>query len=220
MIERKFIKEKMKELKVKEYLKKRLGRVGFSRVEMVKTPFGYKVIIYASRPGLVVGRRGANVQDIERELKEFGLESPSIEVRDVENPYLDAQIVADRVANQVIAYGGARIKAIGNKNLNLIMESGARGAEIIINGRTGQKSNRWRFYAGYLPKTGEVVERFVRHGFKEAMTKLCVMGVTVNILPSNVMMPDRIYLKGEEVGNTKEMGNKKNEERRPSKETK
>ena len=220
MIETKFVKEKMKELKVKEYLKKRLGRVGFSRVEMVKTPFGYKVIIYASRPGLVVGRRGANVQDIESELKKFGLESPAIEVRDVENQYLDAQIVADRVANQIVAYGGSRIKAIGNKNLNSIMNSGARGAEIIINGRTGQKANRWRFYAGYLPKTGEIVERFVRHGFKEAMTKLCVMGITVNILPSGVMMPDRIYLKGEDVGNNEEVGNKKDEERRSGKENK
>ena len=54
MIERKFIQEKMKELKIKEYLQKRLNRVGFSRVEMIRTPFGYKVIIYASRPGLIV----------------------------------------------------------------------------------------------------------------------------------------------------------------------
>ncbi len=212
MIERKFVKEKLKEVRIKEYLKKRLNRVGFSHVDIIKTPFGYKVVIYASRPGLVVGRRGSNVQEMEKILEEkFGLESPTIEVREVSDPNLDAQVVADRIANQIISFGPSKIKAIGYKNLQLIMNAGAIGAEIEINGRTGQKANTWKFYDGYLPKSGEVVDRFVRKGFKEALTKMCVMGISVKILPPGIMMPDRIYLKGEEVGDNKEVGNKENE---------
>ena len=212
MIERKFIKEKMKEVKIKEYLKNKLNRVGFSHVDMIKTPFGYKVIIYASRPGLVVGRRGSNVQEMEQVLeKKFGLESPTIEVREVENPNLDAQVMADKIANQIISYGPSKIKAIGYRNLQSIMNAGAIGAEIEINGRTGQKANTWKFNNGYLPKAGEVVDRFVRRGFKKALTKMCVMGISVKILPPGILMPDRIYLKGEESGNSKEVGNKENE---------
>ncbi len=212
MIERKFIQEKMKELKIKEYLQNRLNRVGFSRVEMIKTPFGYKVIIYASRPGLIVGRRGSNVQEIERVLKkDFGLESPTIEVREVRNPNLDAQVVADRIANQIISYGPQRLKSIGYRNLQYIMDAGAVGAEIRINGRIGEKANAWRFVSGYVPKTGDVAEKYVNEGFKEAKTKLCVMGIRVKILPPGLDMPDRIYITGDANGNTQESGNKENE---------
>ena len=81
VIERKFVKDKMREYSVKEYLSKYLDRVGFSHIDIQKTPVGFSIIIHSSKPGLIVGRRGINIKEIQDTLqKEFKLESPVVEV--------------------------------------------------------------------------------------------------------------------------------------------
>lgn len=196
MIEKKFVAEKIRELQVKEWLRRKFRNCGLSSIELLRTPVGTKVLIYSSRPGLIVGRRGANLRTLQEELKKFGLENPVVEVREVDNMHLDAQVMAEKVAMEIARFGVERFKAIGHRNLEAIMRAGAIGAEIWISGKVpSRRAKTWRFYAGYLPKCGEVAKDWVKEGFYEVVLKPGIVGVTVRILPPGLKMPDKIYIK-------------------------
>ena len=100
MIERRFVEERAKEIRVLDWLSKELSEMGYSTAELEKTPLGIKIIIYSFKPGMIVGRAGSNIEKLSKELeRRFKLESPHIEVREIENPDIDPQIMANRIAN-------------------------------------------------------------------------------------------------------------------------
>ncbi len=230
MIERRFVEDKTKELRVMDWLKRELSGMGYSRAELEKTPLGMKVIIYSFKPGMIVGRAGSNIERLAKILEEkFKLESPHIEVREIDNPNMDPQIMANNIARQLSIYGVTKFKAIGHRNLARIMDAGAIGAEIIMSGRIpSSRARSWRFYAGYLPKCGETAKNDVLVGFRKEKLKMGVIGVTVRILPPYVQMPDRVELKnieikgeeikGEETEQEKEGKKGEKEERKKGKE--
>lgn len=200
MIERKFIEALKHELKVKEWLRSRFERSELSRVEIQKTPLGMKIIIYTSRPGLIVGKGGSTLKEIQEELKsKFNLENPILEVRQVDIPELDAQIMAERVAHTLARVGLERFKAVGHRYIQRIMQAGAKGAEIVISGKVpSARAKTWKFRAGYLPKCGEIAKYYVSKGFYQITLPAGAIGVRVKILPPNIPLPDEIRLVGEE----------------------
>ncbi len=205
MIEKKFIQQRIREQIIKEWFENNLEKTEFSRVEIVKTPVGVKVVIYTSKPGLIVGRGGENIRNITETLtKKFKLDSPQVEVREITEPYLDAQIVAEKIANQLTHFGVGRFKSIGHRSIAEVMKAGAQGVEIKISGKVpGKRARYWRFYKGFLPKCGEPSDELVEIGFKEAKLKIGVVGVTVKILPPALKMPDDITYTLEEVSEIK-----------------
>ena len=103
---------------------------------MVKTPLGEKIIIYASRPGLIVGRKGQNIKQLTKALKrKFELENPQVEISEIENPSLDAHIIAEKIVDALEKFGSEKFKAIGHKIMTEVMRAGALGIEIIISGK-------------------------------------------------------------------------------------
>jgi len=197
VVERKFIKDKLREYSIKEYLESFLERVGFSHVDIQKTPVGFSIVIYSSKPGLVIGRGGLNIGEIQKTLEDkFKLESPVIEVKEVDVPELDAQIMAEIIGTQLMKFGVSRFKAIGHKILEKIIRAGAVGAEIQISGKVpSTRARSWKFYAGHLPKCGDIAINKVRKGYKMVKLKPGVVGVTVKILPPGIKMPDYVYTK-------------------------
>ncbi len=197
VVERKFIKDKINEHSIKEYLENKLDRVGFSHVDIQKTPVGYSIIIYSSKPGLIVGRRGINIRSIQETLqKKFKLESPVVEVREVDIPELDAQVMAERIGSQIMKFGVSRFKAIGHKSIEKMLRAGAVGAEIRLSGKIpSSRARSWRFYAGHLPKCGDIAISKVKKGYKVVKLKPGVVGITVNLLPPGIKMPDQVYSK-------------------------
>lgn len=206
MIERRFIESKVKEFTVKNYLKSTLQKSGYSHVNLITTPLGMKITIHSSKPGLIVGRRGANIKEIQRVLKDkFKLNNPQVEVKEVEVPELDAQIMASMIATFLEKMGVTRFKAVGHRNLERIMQAGAIGAEVIISGKVpGKRARSWRFYAGYLPKCGNVAVTIVERGYVAAMTKPGIVGVTVKILKPGTRMPDSVEFYEEQQKKTEE----------------
>ncbi len=201
MIERKFIKEKVNDYKIREFIKSFFEGKGFSHCSIQKTPLGEKIIIYTSKPGLVVGRGGKNIKDIVKELKsEFDLQSPRIEVQEVEEPYLDPKIVAEKIAYLLTRIGPTKFKYIGHSTIEKVMSAGAMGVEIWMNGRIpGKRSKRWHFTEGYVPKCGGPADYLVKKGYSEAqLYKSGMAGVTVRILPPGSTMPDEIEIKEQE----------------------
>ena len=85
----------------------------------------------------------------------FNLENPQVEISEVEIPDLDANIVAERIVNSLERYGHQRFKGIGHKAMEDVMRAGALGIEILISGKIpSDRSKSWRFYQGYLKKSG------------------------------------------------------------------
>jgi small subunit ribosomal protein S3 len=197
MIERKFISQNMKEFLVKDYLFKELSRVGLSDVTLHRTPLGEKIVIVASRPGLIVGKGGGNITRLTRDLKEkFGLENPQIEIEEVRNPRSDAAITAEMIANSLERFGSARFKGVGHKAMSDVLDSGALGVEILISGKIpSSRAKTWRFYQGYLKKCGDISVSGVNTSIQAAKLKSGVVGVQVKIMPSTTVLPDKITIR-------------------------
>ncbi len=197
MIENKFIKESIKAFEVKEYIHHRLKKVGLSDIKLQKTPLGERIVISTSRPGLVVGRGGSNIQMLTKELKEkFNLENPQIEIEEIKDFRLDPAIIAEMIANSLERYGIKGFKGIAHRAMQDIMKAGARGVEITISGLVpSQKAKTWRFRAGYMKKSGYIALHGVRYAHRVAQLKRGVIGIGVRILPPEVRLPDDIYFK-------------------------
>lgn len=216
MIERKFIKEKIKEFQIEEYIGESMKNVGHSHTKMLRTPLGEKIVIYASRPGLVVGRKGQNIQQLTKTLKKrFELENPQIEISEVEEQNLDANIVAEKIVDSLEKFGIRRFKGIGHKVLTDVMNSGALGVEIILSGKIpSSRAKSWRFYSGYLKKCGDVAIFGVKRAHKSAQLKTGTIGVKVSIMPPDIKLPDSIeILKEEKIEKEQEKKAEKTEEK-------
>lgn len=196
MIEKKFITEKLKEFQIQEYIETTLRNVGHSHTKLQKTPLGEKIIIYAARPGLIVGKKGENIKKLTTVLKKrFKLESPQIEISEVENPNLDATIVAEKIASALEKFGTNKFKAIGHKALQEVMGSGALGIEIRISGKVpSARAKSWRFYQGYLKKSGDIALEGVRTAHASAQLKSGTIGIKVKIMPPGLQIPDRVQI--------------------------
>ncbi|MBU0536382.1 MAG: 30S ribosomal protein S3 [Nanoarchaeota archaeon] len=230
MIERKIIEEKMKELQIQEHITNNLRNSGHSHTKLQRTPLGEKIIIFASRPGLIVGRKGQNIKKLTMDLKrKFNLENPQIEISEVENTNLDVQIVAERIAASLERYGSQRFKGIVHKVMMDSMNAGALGIEIVISGKVpSTRAKSWRFYQGYLKKCGDIALVGVDRAYSSAKLKSGIIGVKVSIMPPTTKLPDDMKLKEEstiqEEAKKEEDGKKiektKKEPKKKKKETK
>lgn len=196
MIERQFITQKLKEFEIQEYIASKLAKTGYSHTEIKRTPLGEKVVIYTTRPGLVVGRKGENIQKLTNTLKKkFKMENPQIEIGEVENPLLNINFVCDKIISTLERFGSQRFKSIGYKTLQDIMDAGAIGAEIVISGKVpSARARSWRFAAGYLKKSGDIAESKIKKTYGITKLKPGVVGVRVSIMTPDIKLPDDIKI--------------------------
>ncbi len=189
-----FISESKKKTEIDEFLQKKLERAGYGGVTIAKTPLGTHIVIYAMRPGLVIGRGGETIRDLARILEEkFKIPNPQISVSEMEIPELNAFVVASRIAGAL--QRGVHFRRAGFWALNQIMEAGALGAEIIISGKLRTERARYeKFRAGYLPKCGEPALKFMRKAEVHVQLKPGMFGVKVRIMPPDAKFPDKIQI--------------------------
>ncbi len=209
MIERQFVMQKFKEHQIQEFVADNLKGVGYSHARMIKTPLGEKIIIYASRPGLIVGRKGQNIKKLTKTLKKkFGLENPQIEINEIEELNLDPQIVAERISNSLERFGTSKFKGIGHKIITDVLNAGALGIEVIISGKIpSSRAKKWRFYQGYLKKCGDIATNKVGVAYSTAELKTGTVGIQVRIMPSDIELPDKVRIIKQEEKNELEKVN-------------
>lgn len=195
MEEKKFVGFKKEELGVKEYIKKELGKGRISSVLITYTPVGEKIVIATNKPGLVIGRKGEKIEELTRVLKKrFKLDNPHIEIKEIFDSRLDAQLVADDIALALERQGSMKFKVIAYKTLQEIMKAGALGAEIVMAGRLpSERAKAWRFSQGYLKKTGNPA-KVVDRAQAQAVNLTGVTGISVSILPPNAHIHDKIVV--------------------------
>lgn len=228
MIERKFVAENLKEFQIEEYLRSQLGKAGLSYIKLQRTPLGEKILICSSRPGLVVGKSGSNITRLTSELKsKFHLENPQIELLEAENPQIDANIVAESIANSLERFGTTRFKGIGHKAMSDVINSGARGVEILISGKIpSSRAKTWRFYMGYIKKSGDIALTGIHTAYNTAKLKTGIVGIQVRIMPGTTKLPDDVeyYAEGKvqdlSTGKEEKLETKEEEKKPKKKETK
>ena len=152
MIERDFINRKKKEYQIQEFIKDNLRGAGISQTKIQRTPLGEKIIISATRPGLIIGSGGSNIKKLTIQLKEeFNLDNPQIEINEITNNNLIAAVVAEQIATSLERYGTMKFKGVGHKAMADALSAGAKGIEILISGKIpSARAKVWRFYQGYI----------------------------------------------------------------------
>ncbi|MFB6145058.1 MAG: 30S ribosomal protein S3 [Candidatus Nanohaloarchaea archaeon] len=190
MREKEFIEKGARKVRLHEFLQDELEGAGYSHSEIVRTPTSTKMVIYAQRPGLVIGRGGSRIKELtEKTEKEFDFENPQIEVNEIEEPDADAQVVAKSMASWLEK--GGRSKRVGYTYLRRMKEAGVIGAEIEITGKlSGNRGRTEKFSFGYVKRCGNTSKKNVDHGYALARTKPGTIGVKVRIMKD---MPDFLH---------------------------
>lgn len=197
MIERKIVAQKLKEFQVQEFLNENLRNSGMSHSKLQRTPMGEKIIVYTSRPGMIVGRKGQNIKKLTGMIKKkFELENPQLEIAEVENINLNPKLVAERIVLSLEKYGAARFKGIVHKVMEDVMNSGALGVEVVISGKVpSTRAKSWRFSQGYMKKCGDIAQEGVFKAYGTAKLKSGVIGIKISIMPKTTKLPDRFEIK-------------------------
>jgi small subunit ribosomal protein S3 len=194
-----FIEQGIKMMQINEYLRSELVRAGFAGVDIQKTPLGVRITLRTSRPGLVIGKGGKRIQEITDVLQEkFDLEMPQIEVEEVPNPDLDAQIMAERLAYSLDR--GRHYRRAGYYILRKVMDAGARGCEVVVSGKvTSQRARTSIFRAGTMSKSGQPAQVGVDKGVAQCIQKSGVLGIIVKIMRADTKMGDTVIVHEEEL---------------------
>ena len=186
------IKERVRRAQVHDYVQKKTTRAGFGGLSIQRTPLGTHVRIAAERPGLVIGRKGSDIQKLTEELeRKFGYENLQVEAGEVNNFALNPLIMAAKVANALER--GWNYRRAGNSMLQRIMDSGARGCQITIAGKlTGLRHRTEKFLSGHIKFCGETALKLMDVGIAQAKLKPGTIGVKVAIMRPDAKLPDEI----------------------------
>ena len=204
MIEKDFVKEGLKRTRIDEYLETKLERAGYGGMDIQVTPVGTMVIVYAEKPGMVIGRGGKTVRAITKTLKNnFDLENPQVEVKEVDVPELNPRIMAHKVV--AMLQRGMQFRRVAYSIIRRIMSAGAQGVEVTISGKIrGSRSACAKFNEGYIKKCGEPSIKYVKEGFATVQLKPGVLGIYVRIMPPEVTLPDNIEISDPEIVDVEE----------------
>ncbi len=165
------------DLKIKEYVKKKLYHAGISSVEIERAANKFKVNITAARPGIIIGKKGSEIEKLKGEIQKMTDREVFINISEVERPEVDAQLVAENVCLQLIKRVAFR-KAM-KRSVSSALKFGARGIKISCAGRLGgaEMARREWYREGRVPL--QTLRADIDFGFAEAKTTYGIIGVKV-----------------------------------------
>ncbi|MGB9892373.1 30S ribosomal protein S3 [Thermodesulfovibrio sp. Kuro-1] len=174
----------IEDLKLRKMLKDKLYHAGISKIEIERVGEKVRVLIFAARPGIIIGKKGAEVERLKKEVEEKTGKQANIEIKEVRRPELDAQLVAENVALQIekrVAYRRAMKRAVASS-----MRFGAKGIKVSCAGRlAGAEIARTEWYReGRVPLS--TFRADIDYGFAEAKTTYGIIGVKVWIFKGEV----------------------------------
>lgn len=173
------------DIKIRKYLKKKLYHAGVSRIEIERAANKAKVNIYAARPGIIIGKKGSEIEKLKKELEEVSNSEVIINILEVRKPEVDAQLVAENVALQLerrVAFRRAMKKCVTSS-----LKFGAKGIRVNCAGRLGgaeMARSEW-YREGRVPL--HTLRADIDWGFAEANTAYGLIGVKVWIFHGEVL---------------------------------
>ena len=173
------------DLKLRAFLKKRLYNSGVSKIEIERAASKAKINIYTARPGLIIGKKGSEVETLKKELAKLTDKEIYLNIQEVRKPELDAQLVAENVALQLerrIAFRRAMKKSVTSA-----LKFGAKGIRITCSGRLGgAEMSRTEWYReGRVPL--HTLRADIDYGLAEAKTTYGIIGVKVLIFKGEIL---------------------------------
>ena len=171
--------------KIRKFLKKKLYNAGISDIEIERASDRVKVILYTAKPGVVIGKGGAEIEKIKAQLDKLTGKKMVIDIKEVKRPDRDAQLVAENIAQQLenrVAFRRAM-----NGSMTRTMKSGALGIKTCVSGRLGGADMaRTEFYSeGNIPL--QTLRADIDYGFAEADTTYGKVGVKVWIYKGEIL---------------------------------
>ena len=175
----------IEDYKIREFLKKKLYNAGISRIEIERASERVKVIIYTAKPGVVIGKGGAEIEKVKGELQKYTDKKLIVDIKEVKKPDKDAQLVAENIALQLenrISFRRA-MKSCMSRSL----KAGALGIKTSVSGRLGGADMaRTEFYSeGNIPL--QTLRADIDYGFAEADTTYGKVGVKVWIYKGEIL---------------------------------
>ncbi len=169
---------------IRRFLKKRLYQAGVSQIEIERAANKVRLRIYTSRPGIIIGKRGAEIENLKKEIETKIGREVSIDIKEVRRPELEAQLVAENIAIQLVrrvAFRRAMKKAV-----NSAMRFGAKGIKISCSGRLGgaEMARREWYREGRVPL--HTLRADIDYGFTEAFTTYGVIGIKVTMFRGEI----------------------------------
>jgi len=163
--------------KIRKYVHEKYKFAGIPKVEIERTRDEVKVILFAARPGVIIGRKGQEVEQLQDELQKLVGRRINIKIEEVSRPELQAQLVAEDIAEQLVKRAGFRRTM--KRSMEQTMEAGARGIKIQLAGRLGgaEMARREKQISGSIPLS--TLRAKIDYGFVEAKTAQGHIGVQV-----------------------------------------
>lgn len=184
------INDSYKLMLLKDYLRVAIKEAGFADVDIQKTPTGTRVGLHVTRPGIVIGRKGAGIRDLTKVLeKDFNLKNPQISVIEITKPELQPSVMCNRMS-QHLARGTAFRRAV-MWTMQTIMNAGAMGVQITISGKLrGDRSAFEKHSKGILPRAGHHADVVVSEDIVHVNTKMGLVGVRIRIARKEKYIPE------------------------------
>ena len=175
--------------KIKEFVRRRLPQAGIAKIEIERGGDETSIFLFTSRPGVVIGKKGAEIDKLREELNKLnpggGEKKIQVNIREIAKPELDAQLVAEAVSEQILKR--ASFRRAMKKAVETSMAQGAQGVKIVCAGRLGgaEIARTEKYMVGSLPL--HTLTADVDYGFAEAHTNYGTIGVKVWIYKGQIV---------------------------------
>jgi len=170
---------------IRTYLKKKLYSAGVSKIEIERTSDRVKLYIYTAKPGIVIGKGGAEIENTKKEVSKFTDKKVSIDIKEIKRPDRDAQLVAENIAQQL--EGRVSFRRAMKSTMSRTMKAGAKGIKTQCSGRLGgaDMARTETYNEGTIPL--QTLRADIDYGFAEASTTYGKVGVKVWIYKGEVL---------------------------------
>ncbi len=180
----------LEDFNIRKFLKKKLNHAGISRIEIERSSKRVRLRIFASRPGIIIGKKGSEILQLKQELEKQISHEVMIDIQEVRKPEIDAQLIAESVAQQIIkrvAFRRAMKRGVASA-----MRFGAMGVKIICSGRLGgaEMARREWYREGRVPL--HTLRADIDYGFTEALTTYGIIGIKVFVFKGEILKKDQI----------------------------
>ena len=181
----KFAKNLGNDIKIREYITKNLVDKGISKVEIEKSKNHFEVVIHSSKPGVLIGKGGEEIEKIKKELSKMVGENVFVSIVDIKKPDLDAQLVADSIAKQIT--NRASFRMVQKRAIKNAMKAGAKGIKTSVSGRLGgaDMARSEGYTEGTIPL--HTIRADVDYAQSEADTTFGKIGVKVWIYKGEIL---------------------------------
>jgi small subunit ribosomal protein S3 len=175
----------VEDYKIRKYLKKKLYSAGVSKIEIERASDRIKVIIFTAKPGIIIGKGGAEIEKLKVELAQFTIKKVMVDIKEIKRPDKDAQLVAESIASQL--ENRISFRRAMKSTMARTMKTGTKGIKTAVAGRLGgAEMARTEFYSeGSIPL--QTLRADIDYGFAEANTTFGKLGVKVWIYQGEVL---------------------------------